>query len=1191
MFLDRLSGFRGMRASFEESIFSLAERQKGTFELVAVEQETKHQVVLGFFNMEDEVIVSWDELLVNLKTKFRGRTTLNLYARNNGTRKWFRLLSSRNSTMCHRFNDSDSLNVGGDRLFRIILNDQSTTSLLDVTKMQSGLRENIWIRWKNDSVIQGDFSLVGFNKSTDKPIRLLQSLGNDFKSVDSSFLATQLENIANIDGNLELFVLNEKTGEKYGAVSKSGEWSQLIRFNDMVAELIISGDENGCLTLQSKAINLPFLQSITPTHLTIVRPKKLLDVPLAIAIELRNGEHITYPFSEKSDNVTVPIEFFESNIKNEDGVKGIRATDHSGRVRGVISDLPAVLFKDSRKIDWLVSGNRDGRLNIARYESVEIEYTELNGTKLFLYGNFPKDFKVLYRSTRSKDNYYVLPSHRTEKGIEVDTADLYTGLASSGGLSGLTQLFWIDDTTNERTLPYREWEKRVQPIRVNQKVVNFKYIRTEMWQAQFLLFQSHNGQVYLKVLNFQADYIPIKEINVTGNSINFRSHNHISDKIKLILADKNHRHLYVDFVITNDVVRINLDKVKQQLDADGAIRKSNLTLFAYSPVDNCVYKFKSSVAEPILKGMLHSEPVMLTGDGLSMLRQAAQLKLNSKNEVMLNFGSWHNLQRRRFQFSTSLDYFDVTKTGYSFNATFKAKANSELKIDSIFLVNRNKLVAKSFDLETTSYTDSTGVHVTASFDPQSTFLPIYLDVFARGTYRGESVVIQVRHASDNVIRTLTTDVFDKEHDVLVKNIETADGDDYLNYLMYPYITINGNLAFEFRERKYFETPENQMLEMQVLQDTDALTNLKKKRFGDQQVWVVFEKNAQGGHDNGFHFFKYLYENHPEIQSFYVIEKESPDYQNLIEMSDRVLPYMSRLYFETLAISDLLIASDTRYHVYNTNRRNSLMGQILADKPLVYLQHGVNGLKQVPAFHKNRGLLNFLMVPDEYEKNMVVNQWGYSVEEVAVTGLARWDSYFDKTAEVPFKQIFVMPTWRKWMDGMTADRFVKTPFYKEYNSFLNSNRLKKVLLERNVRIAFFLHPYFKDYVHLFNVDDTIIDQYGYLDVDMGEEIMRSSMMISDYSSVLWDMYYLKKPVVFYQFDQAEYLETEKTYMNYETELFGDVAFNADEVIDEIIGYAGRDFAEKPRYRDMRQKYFTYMDQRNSERIYKAIVEKF
>ena len=125
MFLDRLSGFRGMRASFEESIFSLAERQKGTFELVAVEQETKHQVVLGFFNMEDEVIVSWDELLVNLKTKFRGRTTLNLYARNNGTRKWFRLLSSRNSTMCHRFNDSDSLNVGGDRLFRIILNDQS----------------------------------------------------------------------------------------------------------------------------------------------------------------------------------------------------------------------------------------------------------------------------------------------------------------------------------------------------------------------------------------------------------------------------------------------------------------------------------------------------------------------------------------------------------------------------------------------------------------------------------------------------------------------------------------------------------------------------------------------------------------------------------------------------------------------------------------------------------------------------------------------------------------------------------------------------------------------------------------------------------------------------------------------------------------------------------------------------------
>lgn len=145
----------------------------------------------------------------------------------------------------------------------------------------------------------------------------------------------------------------------------------------------------------------------------------------------------------------------------------------------------------------------------------------------------------------------------------------------------------------------------------------------------------------------------------------------------------------------------------------------------------------------------------------------------------------------------------------------------------------------------------------------------------------------------------------------------------------------------------------------------------------------------------------------------------------------------------------------------------------------------------------------------------------------------------------------------------------------------------MLAENHVRIAFFLHPYFKSYVELFEIDDSVIDKYDYLEVDLGQEIMKSSLMISDYSSVLWEMFYLEKPVIFYQFDQAEYLVKEKAYMDYQQDLFGDCAFDVDTVIDFVEKYINKAFQEDEKYGQMRQKYLTYFDQDNSKRIYQAI----
>lgn len=1194
MFLDKLTGSRHLEVTFLNNHFSSDE---SWFDVVAVEKHTKKEFLIGTLypnDAEEYVLVDWNEIFLTIRKELSGRVQLQLFAVNRETGQKIRLVSVKKGKTLKSVGQVGStikLQTDKNGQYNIVINERKKKLPVKFTKMEVGIRNQVMVRWAEHHDFKQEVALIAQMRRSNRTVVLVENIAEHLVRVQMESLTEIVELLNDDNYRFDLYAIDQETGEKFrlSVNDKKKSWTNLIQLESHVAETKIYVAKSGELSIEITPVKLPFLDSINDSGMIFARPESLLGVPLSIAVETANGEHATYPFENGENKLSVPFTFFNDVIGDQ--LKGIRATDDTDRVRGVMVTTPGTLINDENGQQWLITGNKKGRLNIKRSNDDFISGSKWSGSVLTLTGKFTKNTKVVMQKNSTKRDYLVLPTDYLDESISVDLMDVYDELMHNATFSGTLKLYLTEYDGHDRVLEYDIWKKIVRPMIVGPGTVQEKQLKLEDWPFQIVMSQTQNGNVQIKLLDFKTGRLKVRNALVYQKKINFVFYEQLSEHLRLVLVDKNNLQRQVAITRTEWGAQVDIQSVKALLDGARNLKKTMMQLLIQDVESGRLYKMRFENKEQIFKKAAHSRPYPLTEEGLPMLAQSFQLRRSKDKELTFNLGSWHNLQRRRFKFGTSIDSFEMTETGYRFDVTFTAKKNEELEIDYIFLVNRNKLIAKSFELTTTSYSDSEGVHVTATLDPQDTFLPIYLDVFAQGTYRGESVVIQVRHASDEVVNKLTTNVFDKERDVLVQNAVPGESKDYLNYLMYPYITINGNLAFEFRQRKYFETPENQALEMEVLDDFDALNDLKMQRFGDQKVWVVFEKNAQGGHDNGFHFFKYLYQVHPEIQAFYVIETDSPDYRNLANMSDRVLPFMSRKYFETLAMADLLISSDTKYHVYNTNRRSSLMGQILAEKPLIYLQHGVNGLKQVPAFHKNRGLLDFVMVPDDYEKTMVVNQWGYNADEVAVTGLARWDSYFDKTSEVPFKQIFVMPTWRKWMDGMTAERFVNTPFYKEYNAFLNSDRLKTALLENNVRIAFFLHPYFKDYVHLFNVDESIIDQYGYLDVDMGEEIMRSSMMISDYSSVLWDMYYLKKPVLFYQFDQENYLETEKSYMNYDTELFGDVAFTADDVIDEIIGYANNNFAEKPVYSEMRKKYFTYMDQSNSERIFKTIVEKF
>ena len=90
------------------------------------------------------------------------------------------------------------------------------------------------------------------------------------------------------------------------------------------------------------------------------------------------------------------------------------------------------------------------------------------------------------------------------------------------------------------------------------------------------------------------------------------------------------------------------------------------------------------------------------------------------------------------------------------------------------------------------------------------------------------------------------------------------------------------------------------------------------------------------------------------------------------------------------------------------------------------------------------------------------------------------------------------------------------------------------------------------------------------------------LITDYSSVSWDVHYLAKPVLFYQFDYDLYQQANGSYIDMTRDLFGDRCLDQECLVKNIKEYIENNFKEKERYAQMRKEHFAYTDHNNSRR---------
>ena len=115
--------------------------------------------------------------------------------------------------------------------------------------------------------------------------------------------------------------------------------------------------------------------------------------------------------------------------------------------------------------------------------------------------------------------------------------------------------------------------------------------------------------------------------------------------------------------------------------------------------------------------------------------------------------------------------------------------------------------------------------------------------------------------------------------------------------------------------------------------------------------------------------------------------------------------------------------------------------------------------------------------------------------------------------------------------------------------------------------------------------SIIDKFNYHSLLLSQ----SSLLVTDYSSVSFDFAYMKKPIIYTQFDYDEYRKKhyKKGYFDYILDGFGPVCSDIGVCIDNIIEEIKDGCKIKKKYLKRIQKFFAFFDRKNNERIYNII----
>lgn len=325
------------------------------------------------------------------------------------------------------------------------------------------------------------------------------------------------------------------------------------------------------------------------------------------------------------------------------------------------------------------------------------------------------------------------------------------------------------------------------------------------------------------------------------------------------------------------------------------------------------------------------------------------------------------------------------------------------------------------------------------------------------------------------------------------------------------------------------------------------------------IWLFGENVGQTSNNNSFFFWKHIVNKKKDnINKYIILEKNKINketYNKLTEKEKKsviwrnslkhfIMFFKADMYFVTLSYRDI-----------RPEKFGKKQYDFKIEKPLVYLQHGTLAMKKIgyKGFTYNNNMFRFVYYNKNIKQDLVEQNDFRKYQLYYGKFLPRYKELVRRNNiqinnNPNSNQLLWFLTWREYKPNSLDAKM----FAKKINFILRNEQLHKYLKDNNVKLRFCIHQLYRTNAEQFmeNVDTENIELIYASDIDLMDEIVKSKMLITDYSSLGFDFTFLKKPVVLFQPDRYEYLAKRQTYCTLE-ELEQYSIDSNDEFIDTII----------------------------------------
>ena len=231
-------------------------------------------------------------------------------------------------------------------------------------------------------------------------------------------------------------------------------------------------------------------------------------------------------------------------------------------------------------------------------------------------------------------------------------------------------------------------------------------------------------------------------------------------------------------------------------------------------------------------------------------------------------------------------------------------------------------------------------------------------------------------------------------------------------------------------------------------------------------------------------------------------------------------------------------------------------------------HGVSILKHfLYSAYKYYGhkQYNKILLPPSKKIISIAKKHGWTDDNIIKINLPKWDKYSNENlsffqGKIKRNSIFVMFTWRELRSNKNISKY----YIKNILKLINNNELKEILIKKNITLYFTLHHKVKKLKKKFKMSKYV--EY-IIENDIFECLSKTNLVISDFSSIIFDMMCRKKPYIIFIPD-ANDPQIKKIYKNKYYKIiksfkkksfyFLNKYLDLNETINKIIYYINNDF---------------------------------